>query len=416
MPAEIRAHYRIVTPLFLGGPDQHCDGTLRPPSFKGALRFWWRALNWPHFRATTTDADALRKLHAEEARLFGSAANEVDGERSGGQGCFLLSVRPLKTRRFRVEQKGSLHRRLAKVEAARYLGYGLVEPFDGQNTKAGRLQRDCIADDQRFEVRLRFRERIEPSVVQALQALGLLGALGSRARHGMGSIALELLENGSDLLFKPPADRATYRSQVRALLGLGDDSPNPFAPIVDAPPFTAFSAATRIDDLLHAADPYAALDRFALALLHYRSWGQTIRGNWLPGKVVSEKRFQNDHDWFRVEGWRIKHPDFHPQRAVFGLPQNYSKHEKDQVTAEHFERRASALLLHVHPVGNEFLGITTFMPARFLPPGERIKAGEKSVPDATDWTIVTGLLDGTVGNPPAPDAAQRFPEKQEILP
>lgn len=31
----------------VGGADQGCEGSLRPPSFKGGLRCWWRALGWP---------------------------------------------------------------------------------------------------------------------------------------------------------------------------------------------------------------------------------------------------------------------------------------------------------------------------------------------------------------------------------
>ncbi|HPR78009.1 MAG TPA: amidohydrolase family protein, partial [Candidatus Limiplasma sp.] len=42
---------------------------------KGALRFWWRALAWPgfHQRAGGDEVQALRDLHATEARLFGLA-------------------------------------------------------------------------------------------------------------------------------------------------------------------------------------------------------------------------------------------------------------------------------------------------------------------------------------------------------
>ncbi|MGH8604475.1 MAG: type III-B CRISPR module RAMP protein Cmr1, partial [Gammaproteobacteria bacterium] len=86
----LQATYRIVTPMFLGGANQDPSDGIRPPSVKGALRFWWRALNWWRFRnADTDDAAALRELHKEEARLFGAAAND-DGE--GGQGCFHLRV------------------------------------------------------------------------------------------------------------------------------------------------------------------------------------------------------------------------------------------------------------------------------------------------------------------------------------
>ena len=46
-PTQTTLHYRIVTPMFLGGENQQADATqFRNASFKGALRFWWRALNW----------------------------------------------------------------------------------------------------------------------------------------------------------------------------------------------------------------------------------------------------------------------------------------------------------------------------------------------------------------------------------
>jgi CRISPR type III-B/RAMP module RAMP protein Cmr1 len=34
---------QVVTPLFLSGADQHV-AELRPPSIRGALRFWFRAM------------------------------------------------------------------------------------------------------------------------------------------------------------------------------------------------------------------------------------------------------------------------------------------------------------------------------------------------------------------------------------
>ena len=37
----IRATYRITTPMFCGGAEQQAE--FRLPSFKGVLRFWWRA-------------------------------------------------------------------------------------------------------------------------------------------------------------------------------------------------------------------------------------------------------------------------------------------------------------------------------------------------------------------------------------
>ena len=42
----IEADYNIVTPMFIGGGDKQEAPEIRPPSVKGALRFWWRALQW----------------------------------------------------------------------------------------------------------------------------------------------------------------------------------------------------------------------------------------------------------------------------------------------------------------------------------------------------------------------------------
>ena len=44
----LEATYRIVTPMFIGDAEQKAT-SLRPPSIKGALRFWWRALNWKSY-------------------------------------------------------------------------------------------------------------------------------------------------------------------------------------------------------------------------------------------------------------------------------------------------------------------------------------------------------------------------------
>ncbi|MBK6900382.1 MAG: type III-B CRISPR module RAMP protein Cmr1 [bacterium] len=76
MTQELIARFRIITPMFIGGANQDPEDGIRPPSVKGMLRFWWRALNWWRFLdAAKNDVVALREMHKEEARLFGSAAN-----------------------------------------------------------------------------------------------------------------------------------------------------------------------------------------------------------------------------------------------------------------------------------------------------------------------------------------------------
>lgn len=407
---EIVATYRIVTPMFLGGANQTPDNGIRPPSVKGALRFWWRALNWAKFRNTAScDETALMLLHNEEARLFGIAADNAGG---GGQGCFLLRVThgPVVS-----TSKGAAHSGFRQKDAARYLGYGLMVAFGRDNgpTPSGQLYRACLNENQEFTVTLVFRHRIEASVQETLIAWGLLGGLGSRARHGIGSVALISLKLNGAVQSTAPIDAENYVAQIKALF------PSPIPPSTTKPlpaiepPFSAFWEKSRIDILLVSdVDCYAVLDDFGKAMLMYRSWGQTSRGNVLPGGGTSEKRFKADHDWSKGTGPK----GFHPERVVFGLPHNYGQPDRQKVNAERHQRRSSPLLFHVHPIDNTFVGVGVYLPAQFLPDCERINAGGNMVPEKIDWPVITNFLDGTVGNPSPPGAAARFPGKTAVLP
>ncbi|MDR0965046.1 MAG: type III-B CRISPR module RAMP protein Cmr1 [Myxococcales bacterium] len=68
----VEATYQVVTPMFCGGAEQKSE--FRLPSFKGVLRFWWRALMWGRLNGD------LGKLQEAEDYLFGSASG---GERGG---------------------------------------------------------------------------------------------------------------------------------------------------------------------------------------------------------------------------------------------------------------------------------------------------------------------------------------------
>ncbi len=52
-----------ITPMFMGGADPR-QSELRAPSIKGAMRFWWRAMNG-HL--------SLNELIKQEAEIFGDS-------------------------------------------------------------------------------------------------------------------------------------------------------------------------------------------------------------------------------------------------------------------------------------------------------------------------------------------------------
>ena len=129
----LKAQFELVTPAFLGDGGQNTAATtLRPPSIKGALRFWWRAAAWPSFRAKSeaTKDSALHKLHSRECDLFGTAAHEGGGR----QGVFLLdiidsNVKPLNPERREAIAVGSS----VQYRSLQYLlGQGLWSPASQQ--------------------------------------------------------------------------------------------------------------------------------------------------------------------------------------------------------------------------------------------------------------------------------------------
>ena len=280
----LSASFEIVTPMFIGGSDQQ-TAQLRPSSLKGALRFWWRALNWSRVCALhgSDQNAALRQLHADESRLFGHAATD----NGGGQGVFLMQVSDLSVKEQKQPFGTGFDNGILYL-----LGQGLGSFRDGNH-----CLRPGLAAGGSFDLRLLFRPGISQgdiaSVVQAVQAFGLLGSLGSRARHGMGSVALTRLSSeGLDLpAWIVPTTVAAYRSALTALLADARRAPG-------LPPLSAFSAESRIDLSMQRSGKEAAVKLLAdlgREQQAYRSYGKDGKINGKP----SERKFVPDHDLAR---------------------------------------------------------------------------------------------------------------------
>ncbi|TVS15234.1 MAG: type III-B CRISPR module RAMP protein Cmr1 [Gammaproteobacteria bacterium] len=382
---HLQADFVVVTPMFIGDGQQHAE-SVRPPSLKGALRFWWRALQWPRFLLEAGDpVRALSRLHAEEAALFGLAAGH---DTQAGQSRICLRI---------VAQDVEQDTSAARSAPGYLMGMGLQE-------------RSAIRAGGRFTLALTARDGKRGltdqqwrGVREALLAFGLLGGLGSRARRGLGSVSLRSLIGGE---CEVPEDRSGYAHTLRRMTeGL---------PVASAglPPFTAFSLATRIDISLHAESPEVVLQQLDRQLQLYRGWGYHGRIN----GERAEQNFPGDHDdMLKVAGGggarRV------PERAVFGLPHNYRFSSGDKAEVESVlqgGRRASPLMMHVHQLASgECLGVQCLLPAQFLPPGAETVSfkgkprGGKPVSsklecESVDWQVIHRFLD-------------RFPHRESLL-
>lgn len=195
----LKVRFRIVTPLFLAGANPN-RAELRGTALKGALRFWYRAVD-PEYRN-------------HEPFLFGSA-----DEKYSGQSKILMRLEPGNLRHSIWKREDAI---IAPVRenGLSYLAFSL----SGGRVKSDRAY---LCPGQSFDVYFLIRPREDGTkdldesdrrrLLAALWFLGHVGGLGTRARRGFGTIAMTDWElNGTiwdELKELPIAHRVREREE-----------------------------------------------------------------------------------------------------------------------------------------------------------------------------------------------------------
>jgi len=387
MTIRIEAGYKVATPLFCAGTDPRNQAEIRLPSFKGALRFWWRALAWSSYGGD------LGHVRQREAELFGSAET--------GQSKVSMRLEPHDKPRMMKSDEILKSGDQVVGQGARYLGYGVMEAFGSKNTgkQAGQITRGCLESPLEFTMQMRLRECEEqlPSLKNALICLGALGGMGAKSRKGYGSLVLQRLEVNGEGCWIPPKSPEELESALEPVLANRIDT--------DYPPYTAFSARSK-HLLVTGSDSDSMmrlLNHLGCELVRYRSWGCNGK---ILGQIPSEKNFKQDHDL--MEKPRRKK---HPERIAFGLPHNYGGGTKQQVepAGKDLDRRASPLFIHIHECGTTPVGVVSFLPALFLPNKSKIRVGMDDVPQHPEdklYEPIQRFLDRLLANPKEPIQAR----------
>lgn len=166
----LEATFRIVTPVFCAGADRNGPSEIRPFSIRGALRWWYRALD--------------KNFRAWEPLIFGSTAG------SGHSSPIALQV--VRWTKDEADLKKDLQPQQAATSGAAYLGYTLY--LKGNQRKA------ICPGVPDVTVRLRWqwapkeakeREIVQRAWLATLWLFGHLGGLGTRSRRGYGTLALQ---------------------------------------------------------------------------------------------------------------------------------------------------------------------------------------------------------------------------------
>jgi CRISPR-associated protein Cmr1 len=166
---------RFITPAFLGGANPKGTPELRPPTIKGALRFWWRA---------QSGISDLKELKKKEFQIFGG----VDGDKAIKCSFSLRVAREeFQLSRDLPKMLTEVREKSYKVNIFEYLAYGT---YDWQN-RINVLNRDFVVSDQKFDVSFSFTTNEHKNeIIKAFQLLSLFGGLGSKSRNGFGKFEI----------------------------------------------------------------------------------------------------------------------------------------------------------------------------------------------------------------------------------
>ena len=391
---EIRVTLETVTPLFLGGADPRGEPELRPPSFRGALRYWLRAA----LGGVIGDQD-LDALRVAEAAVFGSVS---EGSASVSPvGVRLVHRAPLKSLSYSEicdwkEQGKSFGRP------------GIAYLFFAARGTRSEQERSGLTGE--FSLQLQLLPRADPEgLVKAGLALWLfthLGGLGNRSRRGAGSLQVVHVQgNGAFLEALPPL--AVQANNPRELVeelqkGLGQ------IPRLLGRSSQSFSTRTPV--ALDAIHPKACrifvLDRV------YKEWYQALDEF---GRVYQAFRNRRPQDYQVVKGamtsskGRLSQP---VERAAFGLPIPFYYQSlggrKATLAADAHDRRASPLWVRVTRLANgTYTLVLTWFQSEFLPPDESLMLTyeqHQSRGDIPDSRLIGTFL---TGNDPVKHSALR---------
>ena len=335
-----------VTPLFLGGSNPRGEPELRAASFRGALRFWFRAL------LGGVLGDRPDEIFKRESEVFGSTDH----------------ASPVVVQ---IERR-----------TLNFIGYsqmtqnraGIAYLFFGARRFGNEPERKAIKSGSQFTFTIRLRTGVEdPKVFRAAYAslwlLTSLGGLGMRSRKGGGNLRV-ISADWDDELLPPLVLQAQTPEQLQKELQDGLHRLRKWAAETFNGSLSPTFQAQPTFDVLHP-------DWCSIAVVNreFANWSEALNEF---GQAMQQFRRRRQPDYNNVKavlqgGNRLTSV----QRAAFGLPIVFyfrSLEKSGTLEGEEHDRRASPLLVRVTKLAS---GKCALVLIRFrsplLPAGERLQ-------------------------------------------
>ncbi len=337
-----------VTPMFMGGADPR-QSELRAPSIKGAMRFWWRAMNG-HL--------ALDELRRQEAEIFGGS-----GENQARRSSVSLRITPAVIPA--QDKKENLWDELDKISK----GKSYKSPSPKSDGIFYLLYSGMMPNQEKayirtgFPFKLIFRFDKEENLKHAVAGWWCsvyFGGFGSRARRGGGNLRIISIEDKSNKL----------KTLLLDFIAKGNTSEE-VANWLKANFTVAKNIVNEGKEILSISD-YSNLigSKFIIAQTYKETWIESLNE---IGQIF--KKFRTGH---KSEVY---------DTAVFGLP---ILHRNRHITVkgrgkDHnqvFERRSSPLIFKILKVDqNQYYWFVLRLEGEFLPKDSVIKAVGTQEPD-----------------------------------
>ncbi len=165
---SITFHCETITPMFLAGADGKTP-ELRPPSIKGALRFWWRALNANLVEQKEDGTWDYSELKKREAEIFGGTENRSN---------VIVTVTEEKKYKLLDYISEQTFKESWYYNDLKYIAYGVYD-------------RKFIKEGFKFKIILHYNPKFEDDILDTFFCFAYFGGLGSKARNGFGQFILK---------------------------------------------------------------------------------------------------------------------------------------------------------------------------------------------------------------------------------
>ena len=358
-----------VTPLFVGGSNPREQPEIRAASFRGALRFWLRAL----LGGVLGDRPD-NKIFQCESQVFGSTDY----------------ASPVVVRVSHQNLPSIGYSELTQSRA------GIAYLFFSARQTRSEPERKAIASDSKFSCTIHLRAGAQnPKALQAVAAalwlLTNLGGLGMRARRGGGGLQV-VSTDWSDPSLPSLILQARTPEQLQSALKHGLHRLREWAAEAFHGSLSpTFETQPPAFDVLHP-------DWCSIAVVNreFDDWKGALD---TFGQIMQRFRSRYEPDYSNVKAVLQSGNQLKPvQRAAFGLPIVFYfrslKGEHATLEGEKHERRASPLLVRVTKLANgKCVLVLTRFRSSLLPPGERLQLRHRNRQIRTDQPPNDTLLE-----------------------